>query len=241
MSAGALAKPEKRQRKRVLWPRFVRCRLCHHGCSVVPLTWATQKVKGRAPRPLDSSPLRVCRLVRLWGGAIRRRCDTSLHPATERVRKSFEAKEFHRGVNRAEVRRCGEVIDAGERDQRGRRQRRHQPVGGPTQSRSPKHHQNGQSSLDSSSSVTACRGRRRKAESAFGSLPAVRASRRNSPSPNILRLFAALERRHECSGVARLEHIVPQARGGRSGRNAPARRQPDVTVILRPPRSRRHR
>jgi hypothetical protein len=36
-------------------------------------------------------------------------------------RTSFKAEELDRGVNRPEVRGCREVIDAGKRDQRGRR------------------------------------------------------------------------------------------------------------------------
>ena len=75
------------------------------------------RCSGRSLRQLMSVSRIRQRRTRIPGGGERRR--------------SFEAEEFDRRVYRAEVRRCREVIDAGECDQRGRRQRRHQSVGRP--------------------------------------------------------------------------------------------------------------
>ena len=80
------------------------------------------------------------------------------------------------------------------------------------------------------------RGRRRKAESALGSFPADRASRRKAEPehPRALRCFPAPPR--GLLGRPIQIHCLP-TRGGRSGRNALVRRQPDGARVMPRPRT----
>ena len=124
------------------------------------------------------------------------------------------------------------MIDAGEGDQEADGRAAMRRSADPTMSRSPSTTRIGQCSVDSSSSVTGLRGRRERGERSRVVARRLGQSA-EQPSLNVLRLFAALERRHNAAGSPDSKTLSP-GRAGRSGRTAPARSQPDADSPPRP-------